>query len=120
MFVSDFTAMKNTVEIIEALRYKLRMFGVTIDGSTNIFCDSGAVCVNTTRPGSTISNKSSQYFLILRAIKGFDGNGQSAKEAYIKRLGRPIHQDNGSTKYRGNNGKNCILRSELEYVGFLP
>ena len=29
---SEFTSMKNTVEIIEALQYKLRMFGVTIDG----------------------------------------------------------------------------------------
>jgi hypothetical protein len=33
--------MKNAVEMIEALRYKLRMFGVPIDGLTNIFCDNG-------------------------------------------------------------------------------
>ena len=52
---SYFTAMKNTVEIIYALRYKLRMFGVPIYGSTNIFCDNGAVCLNTTRPESTLS-----------------------------------------------------------------
>ena len=31
-FVSEFTVMKNVLEIIEALRYKLRMFGVPIDG----------------------------------------------------------------------------------------
>ena len=42
--------MNNAVEIIEALRYKLGRFGVTMDGSTHIFCDNGAVCVNTTRP----------------------------------------------------------------------
>ena len=36
-FGSEFTTMKNVVEIIDALRYKLRMFGVPIDGSTNIF-----------------------------------------------------------------------------------
>ena len=29
---SEIVAMKNSVELIEALRYKLRMFGVTIDG----------------------------------------------------------------------------------------
>ena len=45
------------MDIIEALRYKLRMFGVPIYGSTNIFCDNGAVCVNTTRPESTLSKK---------------------------------------------------------------
>jgi hypothetical protein len=56
-FGSEFTAMKNAVEMIEALRYKLRMFGVPIDGPTNIFCDNGAVCSNTTRPESTLSKK---------------------------------------------------------------
>ena len=49
-FVSEFTTMKIAVEIIEALRYKLRMFGVTINGSTNIVCDNRVVCVNTKRP----------------------------------------------------------------------
>jgi hypothetical protein len=32
--------MKNAVELSEALRYKLRMFGVPIKGPTNIFCDN--------------------------------------------------------------------------------
>ena len=49
--------MNNAVDIIEALRYKLRMFGVTINVSTNIYCDNGVVCVNTTRPDSTLSKK---------------------------------------------------------------
>ena len=49
--------MKNAVEIIEALRYKLHMFGFLIDESTNIFGDNGVVCVHTTRPESTLSNK---------------------------------------------------------------
>jgi hypothetical protein len=56
-FGSEFTAMKNAIEMIEALRYKLRMFGVPIDGPTNIFCDNGAVCANTTRPESTLTKK---------------------------------------------------------------
>ena len=38
-FVAEFCAMKSGVEIFEALRYKLRMFGVPIDGSDNVFCD---------------------------------------------------------------------------------
>jgi hypothetical protein len=56
-FGSEFTAMKNAVEMIEALRYKLRMFGVPIEGPTNIFCDNGAVCANTTRSESTLTKK---------------------------------------------------------------
>ena len=56
-FGSYLTVMKNAVEIIEALCYKLRTFWVTIDGSTNIFCDNGAVYVNTTRLWSTLYKK---------------------------------------------------------------
>ena len=39
------------------MRYKFRMFGVPIDGSTNIVCDNEAVYVNTTRPELTLSKK---------------------------------------------------------------
>ena len=34
-FGSEITAMKNSIELIEALRYKLRVFGVPVDGATN-------------------------------------------------------------------------------------
>ncbi|KAI2498409.1 Reverse transcriptase (RNA-dependent DNA polymerase) [Fragilaria crotonensis] len=54
---SEFQAMKNAVELIEALRYKLRMFGVPIDGPTNIFCDNEAVYKNTSLPESTLKKK---------------------------------------------------------------
>jgi hypothetical protein len=56
-FGSEFTAMKNTVEMIEALRHKLRMDGVPIEGPTNVFCDNEAVCKNTTCPESTLTKK---------------------------------------------------------------
>jgi hypothetical protein len=56
-FGSEFTAMKNAIELIEALRYKLRMFGVSLEGPTNVFCDNQAVCSNTTKPESTLTKK---------------------------------------------------------------
>ena len=49
--------MKIAVDIIDELRYKLRMFGFLINVSTNIFCDNGLVCVNTAWPESTLSKK---------------------------------------------------------------
>jgi hypothetical protein len=49
--------MKNAVELIEALRYKLRMFGVPIDGPTNIFCDNEAVVKNCSKPESQLNKK---------------------------------------------------------------
>ena len=31
-------ALKNGVELVEALRYKWRMFGAPIEGATHIYC----------------------------------------------------------------------------------
>ena len=36
-FGSEFIAMKIATEMIEGLRYKLRMFGVPLDGPANVF-----------------------------------------------------------------------------------
>jgi Reverse transcriptase (RNA-dependent DNA polymerase) len=56
-FGSEFQALKNAVELIEALRYKLRMFGVPIEGPSNVFCDNEAVYKNTSLPESTLKKK---------------------------------------------------------------
>jgi hypothetical protein len=56
-FGSEFVALKISVELIEALRYKLRMFGIPIDGPTNVFCDNDAVTKNTIYPESTLKKK---------------------------------------------------------------
>ena len=56
-FGSEFQAMKNAVELSESLRYKLRMFGVPIDGPTNVFCDNEAVYKITSIPESTLKKK---------------------------------------------------------------
>ena len=56
-FGSEFQAMKDAVELIESLRYKLRMFGVPLTGPTNIFCDNEAVYKNTSLPESTLKKK---------------------------------------------------------------
>ena len=49
--------MKTAVEQIEALRYKHRMFGVPIEGPTNIFCDNESVFKNASIPDSTLKKK---------------------------------------------------------------
>jgi len=56
-FGSEIVAMKYAVELIEALRYKLRMFGVPIDGPTSVFCDNQAVVTNCSTPESTLKKK---------------------------------------------------------------
>ena len=49
--------MKNAVELIAALRYKLRKFGVPMDGPTNMFCDNEAVYNNASTPESQLKKK---------------------------------------------------------------
>ena len=56
-FGSEFTACKQAVELIKALRYKLRMFGVPIDGPANMYCDNEAVYKNVAIPSSVLNKK---------------------------------------------------------------
>ena len=56
-FGSEITVMKNAIELVEALRSKLRMFGMPVDGATNIFCDNDAVTRNCSDPTSTLNKK---------------------------------------------------------------
>ena len=46
-FGSEYIAMKTAVEMIKAFRYKLRTFGIEIDGPADIFCDMESVTKNT-------------------------------------------------------------------------
>jgi hypothetical protein len=56
-FGSEFTALKNAVELVEALRYKLRMFGIPVEGPTNVFCDNESVYKNVSTPESVLKKK---------------------------------------------------------------
>eukprot|EP00978_Attheya_sp_CCMP212_P035677 scaffold156772_cov26-Attheya_sp.AAC.1 len=61
--VSWFSKKQNIVESstfgseFVALCYKLRMFGIPIDGPANVFCDNEAVVTNSSIPTSTIKKK---------------------------------------------------------------
>jgi hypothetical protein len=56
-FGSEFVAMKIGVELNDAIRCKLRMFGVPISGATNMFGDNASVIRNVTRPESTLNKR---------------------------------------------------------------
>ena len=49
--------MRICVDMIEALRYKLRMFGIPVDGPANVFCDNNSVVINATIPTSPLKKK---------------------------------------------------------------
>lgn len=47
----EFTAMKEATEYIRALRYRLRMTGIRVEGPAYIVGDNQSVLANTTNPG---------------------------------------------------------------------
>jgi hypothetical protein len=56
-FGSEIVALKNAIELIEGLRYKLRIFGVEIEGATEIYCDNEAVVRNCSTPELVLKKK---------------------------------------------------------------
>ena len=56
-FGSEFIALRIATELCQGLRYKLRSFGIPIDGPTSIFVDNQSVFKNTTTPESKLKKK---------------------------------------------------------------
>jgi hypothetical protein len=64
-FGSEFVALKIATEMNDALCYKLRVFGVPIDGPTNGFFDNNSVVVNVNHPESTLNKKHMARYRLL-------------------------------------------------------
>jgi hypothetical protein len=45
------------VDMIEGPSYKLRIMGISLDGSTSVFCDNEGVVKNTMAPESPLKKK---------------------------------------------------------------
>ena len=56
-FSSEFIALKIACEKVISLRYKLRMFGVPLEGAANVFCDNEAVFKNSSIASSVLKRK---------------------------------------------------------------
>jgi len=69
-FGAEFAATRIAVDLVESLHYKLRMFGVPLEGPTNMFVDKSSVVLNATVPSSTLKKKhnSIAYHRIREAI----------------------------------------------------
>jgi hypothetical protein len=49
--------IKTVIELVDGLRYRLRMMGVMLKGPTSVFCDNSAVVINTYAPEPTLNKK---------------------------------------------------------------
>lgn len=56
-FGSEFVAQRTALEAIKALRYKLRMFGLELDGPADVYCDNQSVVNSSQVPSSTLAKK---------------------------------------------------------------
>jgi hypothetical protein len=75
VFGAEFVAMKNGMEAVRGLRYKLRMMGVELSGPTYIYGDNMSVIHNTQRPESTLKKKSNS--ICYHAIRESVAMGES-------------------------------------------
>jgi len=72
--------MRIAVKSIESLRFKLRMFGIPLEGAANIFCDNQSVVTSSTVPETTLKKKhnSIAYHQVREAVAA--GTIRIAKE----------------------------------------
>ena len=56
-FGSEFVALRTAVELVEGLRYKLKMLGVPVEGETRVLCDNQSVIKNGSFPESVLRKK---------------------------------------------------------------
>ena len=54
-FGSEFVALRIVTDIIEALSYKLRGFGIPVEGPAEVFCDNMPVVNNSSIPTSPLN-----------------------------------------------------------------
>ena len=93
-FSSEFIAMKTCMEQIVALRFKLRMFGVPIDGAANSIADNDSVVKNSSKINSSLNKKHSSiaYHAVRRSVAarimrvGWIQSEENIADAMTKRL----------------------------------
>ena len=56
-FGSEYIALRICTEMVEALRYKLRCFGVPVEGACDVMCDNRSVVTNSSVPTSVLNKR---------------------------------------------------------------
>jgi hypothetical protein len=54
---SELVVMRQAIDLVKGLRCKLKMFGITTEGPTDVFCDNQSVFKNISAPESVLSKK---------------------------------------------------------------
>ena len=115
-FGAEMVAMRVARDLTVALRIKLKMFGVPIDGPADFFCDNDSVVKNTSIPTSTLAKKhnSVNYHIIRESA--------AAGILRVAKIPTDYNTSDALTKvlpmYKRNNLLNPVLHypSELNII----
>ena len=61
-FVLEFVSLRIAAELIESLRYKLRCFGMPVEGPSEVFYDKMSVVKNSSIPKSYLNKRHSAIY----------------------------------------------------------
>jgi hypothetical protein len=100
-FGSEFVALRTARDMIVALRYKLRMFGIPIIGPASVLCDNQGVVKNASLPESTLSKRHNaiNYHSVREAVAaqilrvGKEDGETNLADPFTKVLGRMKRYD---------------------------
>jgi hypothetical protein len=100
-FGSEFVALRAARDMIVALRYKLRMFGIPISGPSSVLCDNQGVVKNSSLPESTLSKRHNaiNYHSVREAVAaqiirvGKEDGETNLADPFTKVLGRMKRYD---------------------------
>jgi hypothetical protein len=102
---SELCAMRQAIELVKSLRYKLRMFGIPVQGPADVFCDNESVFKNVSIPTSVLTKKqhSISFHSCREAVAA--GIARIAKEGTLTNLSDVFTKIQGKLKREGLFGK---------------
>ncbi len=100
---SELCAMRQAIELVKSLRYKLRMFGIPIDGPADVFCDNESVFKNVSIPTSILSKK--QHSISYHSCR----ESVAAKIMWIAKEGTLTNLSDVFTKTQSKNKREGLL-----------
>ena len=96
-FGSEFVALRTARDLIISVRFKLRMFGVPLDGPAQVFCDNQGVVMNTSIPESVLTKKHNaiNYHAVREAAAAgvLEVNKEDTKTNLADLLTKVLHAD---------------------------
>ena len=66
-FGLEFVALITATEIVESIRYKLRKFGVNLEGPAEVYCYNNSVVENSSVPVSVLNKR--QYYICYHRVR---------------------------------------------------